>query len=166
MWGIEVPASLCSCKKGVYFSKTEMAYSWNWKSGLKTALGTGCPLHPSGQIWSLYGWPLLTNCVCCSDFRLAHDCCLPLWLTKFLHSYSKMWKLDLAPLFSRAKLCHQTDCGPNNFWSSASPVPISWGQGGSHCVGPTGVSPKVGLWTGSLGMVCGHRQCRVFVLTC
>ena len=48
----------------------------------------------------------------------------------------------------------------------ASPVPISWGQGGSHCVGPTGVSPKVGLWTGSLGMVCGHRQCRVFVLTC
>ena len=100
-----------------------------------------------------------------SDFCLARDCCLPLWLTRFLHSYSTIWELDLVPLFSRAKLCHQTDCGPTNFWLGASPVPISWGQGGSHCVGPTGVSPTVGLWTGSFGMVCRHRQCRFFVLT-
>lgn len=85
-----------------------------------------------------------------SDFCLAPDCCLLLWLTKFLNSYSKIWELDLVPLFSRAKLCHQTDCGPNNFWLGASPVPISWGKVGVIVWGQLGFRQQWGCGQGLL----------------
>ena len=151
----------------IFKDRDGLTYSWNWKSGFKIALGTGCPLHPSGQIWSPYGWPFSAYKLCLlpqiSTLHVTTACCF--WFTKFLHSYSKMQELDLVPLFSRVKLCHRKDCGPNSFWSGASPGPISWGQTGNHCKGPIGVAPTVGLWTGSFGMVCGHRQCGFFVLT-